>query len=109
MFDTTTIVVFIVALSSIILQPGIRAHSIKDSASEADTISQLKEGWKFQVEENMRLRDELESGRQRIKTLENVISAHSEEIQQHKRKSKPLQEKTKKGNNYVVNAQFGIR
>ena len=109
MFDTTIIVVSVVVLLSVFLQPGITAHSIKDSSSEADSSSQLKEGRKFQVKENMRLRDEQESERQRTKTLENVISAHSEEIQQHKRKSKPLQEKTKKGNNYVVNAQFGIR
>ena|SRR6218665_214084 len=102
MFDTTTIVVFIVALSSIILQPGIRAHSIKDSASEADTISQLKEGWKFQVEENMRLRDELESERQRIKTLENVISEHSAEFQQPKRKSERLQMRRTEGNTLTL-------
>src|SRR6218665_3893519 len=102
MFNAMAIVVSVAALFSLFQQPGIRAHSIKDSSSEANTSSQLKEEWKFQVEENMRLQDELESERQRIKTLENVISEHSAEFQQPKRKIERLQMRRTEGNTWTL-------
>jgi len=105
MFDSKTSVVSVVAMLFIFLQHGIRAHSTTDSTSEGGSCSQMKEGWKFQVEENTRLRGELENERQRIKQLENVINAQTTEIRILKRENKRLQMRRKRGNT-LINLTF---
>lgn len=79
MVDVKIFVVSVVAVLSILLQPGIRAQStISSYSSEDDSCPQLKEEWEF-VEEYKRLRIVLESEQQRVKTLESITSAQSEE------------------------------
>lgn len=86
MVDVKIVVVSVVALLSVFLQPRIRAQSTISSYSEDDSCSDELE---FQVEENMRLRGELEIERQRTKVPDSVTTAQLEENQTLKPTTQP--------------------
>lgn len=78
MVDAKTVVVSIVAVLSVFLQSGIRAQPTIDAFTVDGSCSQPKDLCELEAAEIRRMLSELESQRQKIKTLENLSHFTSE-------------------------------
>lgn len=79
MADVKTAVIFVVAVLSVFLQPGVKPQPTIGFSSAYDSCSHLEEEWEFQVQDIKGLKGALEIERQTVKTLENASSAKTEE------------------------------